>query len=189
MNDNYLWDRSGEPETDVQELEEILGTLRHRPRSLEIPVGIHPRRRSFVPAFAIAAAILLLVLTAGVWRVMHRTRGPAEVRNNEKPRPQSSPAMNPSGASAPGTNQELAGTGDQIPVPPLRHQISNERLAANRRRVIERAALAREREAAIRAKEDLLAALKLTSAKLSEAQRRIQPAPAVNNSRNQHKLG
>ena len=37
MNDDYLWDKSGEPDPEVQKLEEILGTLRYQPRPLNLP--------------------------------------------------------------------------------------------------------------------------------------------------------
>ena len=46
MSDNYLWDRSGEPDPELQELEEILGALRYQPRSLEIPSGVQAGRRT-----------------------------------------------------------------------------------------------------------------------------------------------
>ena len=34
MNEDYLWDKSGEPDPQIQQLEEILGTLRYRSRPL-----------------------------------------------------------------------------------------------------------------------------------------------------------
>ncbi|MDT7779523.1 MAG: hypothetical protein QOC99_2035, partial [Acidobacteriota bacterium] len=34
---DYLWDKSGEPEAEVERLEELLGSLRHTPRMLELP--------------------------------------------------------------------------------------------------------------------------------------------------------
>ena len=44
---DYLWDRSGEPDPEVQHLEEILGGLRHR-GSLPVlpgrPAQLAPRR-------------------------------------------------------------------------------------------------------------------------------------------------
>src|SRR5262252_6856822 len=112
MKDNYLWDRTGEPEADVQEFEEILGTLRHRPRTLEIPAGIHPRRRSFVPAIAIAAAVLLLLLAAGLWRVIHRANGTGEAKNdvNQKLVPSPLPPAKSPDATVPKPEQENAGT-------------------------------------------------------------------------------
>ena len=68
MNDDYLWDKSGKPDPDVQQLEEILGTLRYQPRELEIPPAIQVGRKSFMArGLAIAAAIALAVVGLGVW--------------------------------------------------------------------------------------------------------------------------
>ncbi len=71
MNDNYLWDGSGEPDPEIQRLENTLGRFRHnRPApdfraltqaTLTLPA---PRRVriSFIAAFAgLAAAALLAV--------------------------------------------------------------------------------------------------------------------------------
>lgn len=62
MKDDYLWDKSGEPDPQIQELEEILAPLRYQPKPLVIPV----RRRSHVP-LAIAATILIALLAGGMW--------------------------------------------------------------------------------------------------------------------------
>src|SRR5881409_2096010 len=68
MNDNYLWDRSGEPDLDVQKLEEILGTLRYQPRPLEIPNDVRLKgSRPFFTKLAIAAAIGLIAIALGLW--------------------------------------------------------------------------------------------------------------------------
>ena len=72
MKDNYLWDRSGEPDPEVQKLEEILGTLRYQPQALEIPRHIQTGRRSFAPALAIAAALALFAVLLGLWFGFHR---------------------------------------------------------------------------------------------------------------------
>jgi hypothetical protein len=42
MNEGYLWDKSGEPDAEMQELEQIPGTLRYQPKSLELPNDIQP---------------------------------------------------------------------------------------------------------------------------------------------------
>jgi hypothetical protein len=62
MNDDYLWDKSGEPDPQIQELEEILAPLRYQPKPLVIPV----RRRSYVP-LTIAATFLIALFAGGVW--------------------------------------------------------------------------------------------------------------------------
>ena len=43
MKDDYLWDKSGQPDPEIQKLEEILGTLRYQPKPLELPQDRVPR--------------------------------------------------------------------------------------------------------------------------------------------------
>jgi hypothetical protein len=71
---DYLWDKTGEPEADVEQLENLLGALKYQPRPLEIPEGAMPTAKVTRPAkmffsrsrLAIAAS-LLLTLLAGTW--------------------------------------------------------------------------------------------------------------------------
>ncbi len=65
MNDDYLWDKSGEPDPQIEELEEILAPLRYQPKPLELPADV--RRRNYVPLLAIAATVLIALLAAGAW--------------------------------------------------------------------------------------------------------------------------
>jgi hypothetical protein len=69
MNDDYLWDKSGEPDPDVQRLEHALGPLRHSRPAPAWPVAVdRPARglwEGWVPRFAAAAAALALVV--GTW--------------------------------------------------------------------------------------------------------------------------
>src|SRR5256885_830929 len=67
MNDDYLWDKSGEPDPEVQQLEEILGTLRYQHRALEIPSQPIGHRRSYLPILAIAATVALAIVAGGLW--------------------------------------------------------------------------------------------------------------------------
>jgi hypothetical protein len=73
VNDTYLWDRSGEPDPDVERLEHLLGELRHRPGAFDytrlpasIPSGglLWRWRRSILAAAACAAVVLA---AAGLW--------------------------------------------------------------------------------------------------------------------------
>ena len=58
MNEDYLWDKSGEPDPQIQELEEILAPLRYQPKPIELPDElVVKRRRNYVPLLAIAATI------------------------------------------------------------------------------------------------------------------------------------
>src|SRR5439155_26582112 len=73
MKDNYLWDRSGEGDAEIEELENLLGTLRYQPQPLEIPAGFQvARRRTFFPALAIAAVIALVAAGLGLWLSFNR---------------------------------------------------------------------------------------------------------------------
>jgi hypothetical protein len=68
MNDDYLWDKSGKPDPQIQQLEEILGTLRYQPKPLKLP-----RRRNYLALLAIAATVAIALLSAGLWTQIHTT--------------------------------------------------------------------------------------------------------------------
>src|SRR5437870_13504141 len=105
MNDNYLWDRSGERGLDDQKLEEILGTLRYQPRPLEIHNDVRLRAgRPFFTKLAIAAAIGLVAIASGLWVNFNRHRtvpAVATTRDSQidqkrnAPAPQIAPNDNP----------------------------------------------------------------------------------------------
>jgi hypothetical protein len=192
MNDNYLWDRTGEPDPQIQRLEELLGTLRYLPRPLVIPEpppAAH--RRMFFPALAIAATVALVVLVAGLWFALNRNGAtqpgeaktrPVEQKSNDKPAPE---AMNPTGAkeNAPPLRKDTLANS-----PHLRHR---NMLASGPHRQSKTAFPPSEmsaNEVAV-AKDQLLLALRVASAKLQLAQRRTQTTPAPNTIRNQHRIG
>ena len=50
MNEEYLWDKSGEPDSEIQELEETLGSLRYQPKGLDLPDN-NQQTPSFVRSF------------------------------------------------------------------------------------------------------------------------------------------
>lgn len=66
MNDDYLWDKSGEPDPQIQQLEEILGTLRYEPKPLKLPEAGRPRR-NYLPLLAIAATVVIALVAGGLW--------------------------------------------------------------------------------------------------------------------------
>lgn len=72
MRDDYLWDRTGEPDAEIERLERTLGRLRHRPKPLELPRS-RPARSRFFPGLAAAAAIVLMMLAAGTWLALSRS--------------------------------------------------------------------------------------------------------------------
>ena len=62
MND-YLWDKSGEPDPEIQRLEDLLSSVKYRGSRISFP------RKRWVP-FAVAASLILA--TAGAWMALHR---------------------------------------------------------------------------------------------------------------------
>lgn len=70
MKDDYLWDGSGEPDTDVEQLEQLLGRYRYtaKPLTAEFDRALPVRRVAWWPRLAVAAAILAMIL-AGFWIV------------------------------------------------------------------------------------------------------------------------
>ena len=181
MNDDYLWDKTGEPDPQIQQLEEILGTLRYQPAPLEIPEDLRrPQRRNYLAWMAIAASVLLAILAGGIW-LSTRTRDEApphqaEVITTPAPLPKESPA--PSGTVNPKT-------------PEVKPKPREEVVAVNRRRPKPAApALSqREREEALLAKEQLMLALRVTTEKLSLVHKKTQNTNPANQIKNQHRVG
>ena len=83
-NEDYLWDRSGEPDRDVARLEESLSSLRHCPSPPQFPEAefekLRRRRASFwrfsSPRLALAAAVAVLMAVVG-YREISSQRAPA----------------------------------------------------------------------------------------------------------------
>lgn len=81
---DYLWDKTGKPEEDVERLEELLGRFRHHTRALELPaesdaparVGPRTPRLLRAAGFAVAAS-LILAFTAGALFLLRRGAGDA----------------------------------------------------------------------------------------------------------------
>src|SRR5258708_1170074 len=71
MNDDYLWDKSGDPEPEIQRFEALLAPLAYRPsRQFR-----HPRRRWPI-AIGIAAAVTVVAGAAWIW-LASRPTGPS----------------------------------------------------------------------------------------------------------------
>jgi hypothetical protein len=196
MNDNYLWDRSGEPVAEIQELEEILGTLRYQPRPLEIPSHLQVGyRRRFYPAMAIAATIVLFAVLIAAWFSFNRRPAPAleAVRNGQTDQqPSNVPPANPDNArsqTAAAKSPEANETQEQRET--QKHpEAPRNLLAVNKHRPnrnVTRPPVLTPQELA--EKEQVLVALRLVSFKLNVAQRRTVGPPPLNTIRNQHKIG
>jgi hypothetical protein len=183
MNDNYLWDRTGEADAEVQRLEELLGTLRYQPQPLQIPASIRiSGRRNYAP-LAIAAALALLVLAAGIWLRVRTAQSTAPVVATRDTRidsvapPTASPiAPAPVAANEPPSSPNLGRQRQRIAVATIHKP---------RVRRAEPQLTAQE----LAQKEQLITALRLVSVKLNLAQRKSQGLPQANIIRNQHRIG
>jgi hypothetical protein len=74
---DYLWDKTGEADPEVERLEELLGGLRFQPRTFEVPATLPfaPRVPShFSWSRAAIAASLLVTLLLGAWLIVSKQR-------------------------------------------------------------------------------------------------------------------
>ncbi len=201
--DDYLWDRTGKPDPEIQQLEEILGTLHYQPRPLAVPVRAEVGRernlfRGSAPRLAIAATIVMLLLGLGLWLGLQRLqRGqPSPVANTVTPAVNPNVARAPSLAQDPKVNPATPGGSDQKrPDGPPRYRVNRSLLALNPTRTHNNAgnknqALARNKlPEAEAARDQLMLALRVASAKLSFAQRKTQALSQRDLVHNQHKIG
>lgn len=187
MNDNYLWDKSGEPDPEVEELEQILGTLRYQPKELEIPADIRPHRRSHVTrGLAIAAAIALVALGLGVWRAANRTAKP-EIIAVHQPNKVVSPEKTAVQETTPREIEQVKPSTQlgTVAIGRRRHRPSS--AAKNRSMEVTQPKLSESEVAEAKAaKDQLILALRVASTKLNQAQRKML---GNNEIHNQHKTG
>ena len=199
---DYLWDKTGEPDPEVQELEEILGALRYQPRPLDIPAGLQPgRERNFfrvsAPRLAIAATIVMFLLGLGVWLGLQRLQRNQPAALVKSDTPVAKPAAVDHSGPKPDQNAFVAPSSNPAPPPieaPRRDQINQAQLAANTNRAKhvrernEQLAAARRQEAEA-AKDQLMLAFRMVSAKLNFAQKKAQELNQKEPVHNQHKIG
>ena len=200
---DYLWDKTGEAEEDVERLENLLGALRYQPRPLELPEALLPTRTRTAtffsrPRLAIAAS-LLLTLLAGSWLMTRRqevtTTNPVVANNevtgaNDKPGEEKSAALT---SNSQNVSQPVETTANITPVSVRRFKRAATRPTAARRHEVQPERVAqtqREQVATLNtshlqtdqpltpaqreATEKLMLALRLASAKFNYAQREMQ---------------
>jgi hypothetical protein len=204
MNNNgdYLWDRTGEPDPEIQQLEEVLGTLRYQPRPLEIPAGSKVRRngdffRHFGSRLAIAATIAIVLLGLGLWFGLQRLQR-AQPQTVAKYQNTPGPGVNPASTSVPPNEKQnqvvKLPDSDQRPGDKSRrHRVDSAQLAARnetRKEAVRNPQLAvNELQEGKAAKDQLMLALRVASAKLSFAQRKTQNTNPRDPVQNQPKIG
>ncbi|MGB8508860.1 MAG: hypothetical protein WCD76_10665 [Pyrinomonadaceae bacterium] len=119
---DYLWDKTGDADAEVERLEEMLGALRYRPQEFELPPEIEAdkpeqRPRSFYQrasyarrvSYGAAAAALLLMLFLGLWPgVLRQQHSAGETeRAASQPQPATQPPNVPlQQASSPGGDEQ-----------------------------------------------------------------------------------
>lgn len=197
---DYLWDKTGEPDSEVERLEELLGGFGHKPRALALPaeaaphVALSKQPRRFRPSLVAAAAIIFMVL-AGAALVLLR-QGGADVKQQASNPPAKetpprrvvapSPVENLPSPAAPKREEELTHGNAQgkKSLPPDSQAEAKERRQASSvtsrqaRRVAvtpePRVVVARHEPPSVEqqaAKQQLVYALRLASVKLNEVRK------------------
>jgi hypothetical protein len=195
MNEDYLWDKSGEPDADIEKLEQTLGRLRFKRPAEPLPLPAPSRwssRLSFSPALAAAAALLILLLAGAVWLSLRRSSSTEganplatkEATEEKRSEPQQASGPRPPIGSGNPIDARLANGGDKpgavkpesnVPLKQLPRPFSGTRQLTARHRgaqaSTQREQLAREGE---QAKAQLIMALHIASDKLNTVQKKIQ---------------
>jgi len=194
MDNDYLWDKTGEPDAGVQELEEVLGTLRYQPQPFILPKEAHTSpRRNWTAVLAIAAAVALLAMALGIFLRVQKTQrsqpGQITKNANNNDRPSEQQAVVPNESPTPKLENSPE---KKTNVPERNRNLKTNQLMLARRLNREGQSKREQLNAANRveaeaAKEQLMLALRVVSAKLNFAQRKA--VPGNNNVRYQHKVG
>jgi hypothetical protein len=182
MKEEYLWDKSGAPDPEIQKLEQIMGTLRYQPRPLDLGDDVQVRRGiRKLPLLAIAATLLIALFAGGLWlHVRNKTVPQLHKATNESAAPQK--------LNSPENDNRRSEQANALPNGPTHERKPIVRSFKHSTTLRDSNMTASERAQALEAKQQLMIALRLTSEKLSLAQRKAQGA-SPNQIRNQHKVG
>ena len=151
MNDDYLWNKSGEPDPQIQQLEEILGTLRYRPTPLKLaPRHSFMTHGRYLSLLAIAATVVVALIAGGFWLQIRRTE-----------------------ASIP----SVAFVAPAAPIPNRSWSSPTSYSRKPRKAVVAK----HNNPEAVAAKQELMFALRLASEKLNAAYRRTQSPTQIKN--------
>jgi cell division protein FtsN len=166
MKEDYLWDKSGEPDPEIQQLEEILGTLRYQPKPLRLAEHSPAHRgRNYLALLAIAATVVVAFLAGGLWLQTRSTE--ASIPSVAYVTPATPvPSVSPDTPVTPNAPLSVF-----QPASPKRHS---------------RMFVKHDNQEAVAAKQQLMFALRLASEKLNDAYRRTQTPTQI---KNQHRAG
>lgn len=187
MKEDYLWDKSGEVDAEVEGLEKMLGSLRYKRPAEPLPL---PAARRSIFRFhsnwlAAAAAIVLLLLAGGLWLGLNRA-GTDNLLSSGPP-----PPVGPVNTTA-GVRlmiQSVRSSERNNTAPPQQDivnptAVNRSQFVAVKFREAKRARELRQEEFLRRgeiAKEQLIKALEITSEKLNVVQKKIQGAQDARN--------
>lgn len=188
MKDDYLWDKSGTPDPEIEQLEQLLGNLRYRRPAHELPLPKQApvsQRRRFAPALAIAAAAVFMLVAAGGWFVLgtgtqKEAAGVAAVNIEVG---SAIDWLNPDSFIIAGeANKEVPITPERmIVVNGLQRSGGSPRAATLRHRAAQENQLAKKSnrlevsdEEGVAARDQLIKALHLASSKLNQVQKKVQ---------------
>ncbi len=86
MNEQYLWDKTTEPDDETKELESLLSEFRYQPRPLVLPVA--PPKRFFAFDYRIAAIAATVLIAFGfLFWLSFKNDGSNQIVSNPKPLP------------------------------------------------------------------------------------------------------
>lgn len=193
MNEDYLWDRSGEPDPEIQQVEQVLGTLRYQSRPLTLPAQLQIRRqRNYFSRIAIAAGLATMLAAGAIWLLAHRNNTSVDSRTASNLQAVNKVETAPENA-APSANEVPTETGvldGTLQTKPRRIYVRKSPVGLNRTLRANGTQLTpRDRAEGEAAKEQLLLALRVASEKLSLAQKKAQGGYPGGLIRNQHKIG
>ena len=167
--DDYLWDGTGKVDSQIQELENILGSLRNKGAAPKLPT----RTKSvytLTPMLAIAASILV-VLGLGAWIGLrsHVSKEPTNnVSNNLVAPPKAKNEDKQVAVAVPPTASDV----DPVNIPKRTGGVKV-KSAGNVSNAL-RGMTAEEIKEGKEAKAQLMLAMRITSVKLNEARKKVQ---------------
>ena len=177
MKDDYLWDKTGEPDPEIEHLERVLGQLRHQGKPEDVldkheKLG-RPSPRMFHKALALAAALAFVTLALGAWLALRQSK--SEAMNSARvasvelqpatPQDKQEVSTVDSTSAKDRASQSVKEAQDK-PVVPVRRRSVN--------RLRETLLSEREQARGELAKEQLIKALQITSSKLDFVQKKVQ---------------
>lgn len=154
MNDDYLWDGSGEVDPEIESLEQSLGRLRHRKRTDVLPKSVRRARRLVAAAAIVLAVVAAVILFYSGWlRDVYRGREAAEHIGDTAPK------------TAKQIDAESDRANEELPKEAADHSAAPDERAVHRRRS-ERVARAQLSEPALRPAMDFEIGRHIESAQL-----------------------